>query len=77
MKLKFASLLLIAGLLLGMTAPAYAQKSLSPEDRYKGWEVNGGISVVPYFNLLLVYLFMMTVFDLLIYVSDKVLKWKK
>ena len=57
MKLKFASLLLIAGLLLGMTAPAYAQKSLSPEDRYKGWEVNGGISAVPYFNLLLVYLF--------------------
>ena len=57
MKLKFASIFVLAALLLGMTAPAYAQKSLSPEEKYKGWEVNGGISAIPYFNLLIVYLF--------------------
>ena len=57
MKMKFASVLVIADMLLGMSAPAYAQKSLNPEEKYKGWEVNGGISAIPYFNLLFVYLF--------------------
>ena len=36
MKLKFASILVLVALLTGMTAPAYAQKSLSIEDKYKG-----------------------------------------
>lgn len=57
MKLKFVSIVLLAGLLLGYTTPAYAQKSLDPEEKYKGWEVNGGISAIPYFNILIVYLF--------------------
>ena len=57
MKLKFASILVLAALLLGMTAPAYAQKSLDPESKYRGWEVNGGISGIPYVNMLLIYAF--------------------
>ena len=53
MKLKFASVLVLAALLLGMTAPANAQKSLSPENKYRGWEFNAGISAVPYINIFL------------------------
>ena len=52
MKLKFVSILLLAGLLLGISAPAQAQKSLSAENKYKGWEFNAGISAVPYLNIL-------------------------
>lgn len=52
MKLKFVSILLLAGLLLGTASPALAQKSLSAENKYKGWEFNAGISAVPYLNIL-------------------------